>query len=247
MKKIISLVMAFALLLAGISALAETHPTPPVSHFANMKVRINDRGYTISFDKPVDRLFVNWTDTDELQELMIDEDLRAYAFKADHKYNAGVEGSFSDAHSTVIKYGRETLYEDIQINPATGKEVVRDTITYKKIQTLKANSKLGQNIAKFRKQYKNYEIEIIMPEQVFVTTTDEEGNEVEVPLLDEKGHYVYTDGEMRAYSTTKTQYWATNVATRAQAAFITLQDDEWVVYYNRSGQIIDIEYYENQF
>ena len=225
---------------------AETHPIPNISMFAQMRVRCTDRGYSFSFSQPVDRLFVNWTDGTGLQELLIDEDLRAYAFRADHKYLAGIEEHFSGYKSEVEKYGGKTLSEDIQIDPALGTEVVRETRNYQKIQPLKMDDKLEENIAKFKEQYKKYQIEIIEPEQLMWEYTDENGKPAKSPVADENGDLVYLEGEMRAFTVTN-KYWKTNTATPDQAAFITLQDDEWVVYYNRSGVIVGIEYYVDQF
>lgn len=234
------------MLLSNAVVLAESHPKPNINTFAEMRVKCNDYGYSFAFSKPVDRLFVIWTDGTGLQELYIDEDLRAYAFRLNHKYLAGIEEHYSGRRSLVEIYGGEKLTEDIQIDPATGLEAVRETRTYRKIQALEMNSKMEENIAKFKEKYKKYIVEIDMPEQMVVEVKDANGNVIEVPVLDENGDFVYTVGEMRAYSV-KIQYYKTNIATPDQRAFVTLQDDEWVVYYNRSGKIVSVEHYENQF
>ncbi|MBR3108967.1 MAG: hypothetical protein IKH30_17545 [Clostridia bacterium] len=246
MKKLITLVLTLALLLTSVAVIADTNPIPNINTFAKMRVSCNDRGYSFRFDRPVDRLLVNWTDGTGLQELLIDENLRAYAFRGNHKYLAGIEEHYSSSKSVIEKYRGETLSEHIELDPVTGLEIVRETRTYVRIQALKYNNKMEENIAKFRERYKNYEIEIIEPQLLIEGHIDENGEFVKSPVVDENGNYVYTDGEMRAYSV-KTKYYKTNIATPDQIAFITLQDDEWVVYYNRSGMIVGVEHYENQF
>ena len=246
MKKLITLVLTFALVLASVAAIAETYATPSFSTFAQMRVKCTDKGYSFAFSKPVDRLFVNWTDGSGLQELLIDEDLRAYAFRAGHKYLAGIEEHYSGYKSEIEIYRGETLREDIQIDPATGLEAVRETRNYVRIQPLLMNDKVEENIERFRARYARYEIEIIEPRLLTVEYIDENGQVAESPVVDVNGNLVYTEGEMRAY-TVKTKYFKTNIATPDQIAFITLQDDEWVVYYNRSGKIVGVEHYENQF
>ena len=246
MKKSITLVLTFAFLLTSIRAIAETYPIPNLNTFAKMRVSCSDTGYSMVFSKPVDRLFVNWTDGSGLQELLIDEDLRAYAFRNNHKYLAGIQEHYSGCRSLVEIYRGETLREDIQIDPVTGLEGIRETRTYASIQPLKMDDKVKENIAKFKESYKTYEIEIIEPRVWTVECTNENGETVETPVVDENGNLLYKDGEMRAYSV-KIEYFKTNIATPDQIAFITLQEDEWVVYYNRSGNIVGVEHYENQF
>ncbi len=246
MKKVIALIVAIALLLPSAAVFAETPPTPNINTFAKMRVKCTDKSYTFTFSKPVDRLFIKWVDADEPQELLIDENLRASAFRWNHKYLAGIEEHFSNCSSLIIKQGKNILSEDIQIDPATGKQVIEETRDYKKIQTLKMSDDMEDIIEKFKEKYKKYNVEIDEPEQVFVEITDENGETIALPAVDENGDFIYTVGEMRAYSV-KYKYWATNIATPDQAAFITLQDDEWVVYYNRSGNIVDVQHYENQF
>lgn len=241
MKKILTMVLAFALLLTSAAAFAESHPTPPVSTFAQLTVKTSDTAYTFAFTKPVDRLFVNWTEG--IQEYLVDENLRAYAFRAGHKFLAGITEHYSNAKSVLVYNGKTLLWEDIQIDPVTGKEVIQETKTYSRIETVKGTDNMEHKLRDFIKKYgSKYEIEYDEPQQVFETVVDEEGNTVEVPKLDKDGNPVYIDGEIRAY-TMKTKYFATNVATPDQIAFITLQD-EWIVCYNRSGKIVSIEYFD---
>ena len=247
MKKRIPLILAFALLFTSIAAAAETYPTPSFTTFAQMRVKCSDTGYSFAFDRPVDRLFVNWTDGSGLQELLIDEDLRAYAFRAGHKYLAGIQEHFSSSKSEIERYRGQTLREDIEIDPVTGLEAIRETRNYQSIQTLKMDDKMEENILKFKKQYSSkYEIEIIEPKLLTVEYTDANGEVKESPVVDKDGNLVYKDGEMRAFTVTM-RYFKTNIATPDQIAFITLQDDEWVVCYNRSGNIVGVEHYEDQF
>lgn len=253
MKRAAVLILAFFLLLSSTVAFAENHPTPPVSTFAEMRVKTSDTAYSIALSKPVDLLFINWTDGSGLQELLVDEDLRAYAFRAGHKYLAGIQERVSTARSTEIYDGKELIYRDIQLDPITGYEIVREVKTYVRKQVLKHDKDLEKNILEFEKRYGgDYHIELIEPEQVFAEAQDRNGNTVKVPVKDENGDDVYLDGEIKAYTleikyNSKESRRKTNVATPDQVAFVTLQEDEWVVCYNRSGQIVKIEYYEGQF
>ena len=235
MKKMFALVLTIALLLTSVAAFAETHPTPNVSYFAQLKVKTSDTAYSLKFTKPVDRLFIIWSDTG-LQEMMVDEKLSAYIFRSGHKYLAGIEERVVPEKSTEIYDGKKLIYQDTQVDPVTGNEIVKEVKTYVKTQVLKFSNNMACEIAKFSDQYKDYQIEVIEPTH----------------LVDEDGKDIYIDGALKAYKveTVYNRYPGkrkTNVAIPSQAAFVTLQDDEWVVYYNRSGQIVGIEYYDGQF
>lgn len=236
MKKVFALILTIALLLTSVAAFAETHPTPNVSSFAQLTVKTSDTAYSLKFTKPVDRLFIIWSDTG-LQEMMVDERLNAFVFRSGHKYLAGIEERFVPEKSIEIYDGNKLIYKDTQVDPVTGNEIAKEVKTYKYSQVLHYGDNLDQQIEAFKQWHgQDYEYEVIEPQH----------------SLDEDGKDVYTLGCIKAY-TVETKYnpkeakRKTNVAVPSQAAFITLQDDEWVVYYNRSGQIVGIEYYDGQF
>ena len=246
MSKRAALILSLFFLFSIMPAFAESHPTPNINDFARMKVKISDSAISIAFDLPVDRLFINWTDGSDPQELLVDENLKAYGFRAGHKYLPGIQEHVSNCVSRLVYNGKTVLFEDIQIDPVTGREAVREIKTYQKIEKLKHTDDLEKKIREFTEKYgEKYQIEYDEPKQVFDLFTDEQGYTYKLPRQDENGEDVYEDGEIRAY-TFQVQYFATNIATPDQIAFITLQD-EWIVCYNRSGQIVSVDYNENQF
>ena len=62
MKKIITLVLAVALLMTSVMAFAETKGTPNINSFAKMTTKTDEAAgiITITMSKMVDRLLVNW-------------------------------------------------------------------------------------------------------------------------------------------------------------------------------------------
>ena len=62
MKKVITLVLAIALLLTSVVALADG--TPNINSFAKMTTKTSEGNgvITITLTKPVDRLLVNWAE-----------------------------------------------------------------------------------------------------------------------------------------------------------------------------------------
>ena len=236
MKKIITMVLAVVLLMTSVAAFSETHPIPNISQFAEQKVKTSDNSYSLKFTKPVDRLFINWTDGAGLEEMMVDENLNAFIFRTGHKYLAGIEERFVPEKSTEIYDGKKLIYQDTQVDPVTGNEIVKDVKTYVKTLVLKFTDDVDTIVEAFKKQYKDYKIEVIKPQH----------------MVDKDGKDIYINGAVKAYKeeTVYNRYPGkrkTNLAIPSQAAFVTLQEDEWVVYYNRSGKIVGIEYYDGQF
>ena len=70
MKKIIAFVLCIAFLMTGVAASAETHPKPSIDYFSKLRVRTSDTAYSLKFTKPIDRLFIIWSDTG-LEEMMV--------------------------------------------------------------------------------------------------------------------------------------------------------------------------------
>ncbi|MBR3019467.1 MAG: hypothetical protein IKH57_20710 [Clostridia bacterium] len=138
MKKIITLVLALALLMTSVVAIAETHATPNINSFATMTVKYvgakfarnttynnnpkkNDEYYEITLSKPVDRLLVNWTGKgEEPEELAVDENLKATAIVWNHKYMPGTEESY------VTTYTKNNVTKKLTVNY---KETVSESFT----------------------------------------------------------------------------------------------------------------------
>jgi len=99
MKKIITLVLALALVLTSVVAIAETveapaapKGTPNINSFATMKTKYDEGAgiITITLSKPVDRLLIKWAEKGaEPEELAVGEDLTATALTWGHKYMPG--------------------------------------------------------------------------------------------------------------------------------------------------------------
>ena len=94
MKKIITLVLAVALLMTSVMAFAESKGTPNINTFAKMSTKTDEKNgvITISMSKMVDRLLINWTGKgEEPEELALDENMQATALTWDHKYMPGTK------------------------------------------------------------------------------------------------------------------------------------------------------------
>ncbi len=53
MKKVITLVLAIALVLTSVVAIAETHATPNVNSFATMKTKYDEKNHIITMNWPL--------------------------------------------------------------------------------------------------------------------------------------------------------------------------------------------------
>ncbi len=101
MKKVVTLVLAIALVLTSVVALADG--TPNINSFATLKVKYHELAnepwgapayWEITLSKPVDRLLINWSGKgEEPEELAVDENLKATALKGSHKYMPGTTQS----------------------------------------------------------------------------------------------------------------------------------------------------------
>jgi len=134
MKKIVTLVLAIALLMTSVVAIAETHATPNVNTFAKMTTKYSEGNgtITITLTKPVDRLLVKWAEKGaEPEELAVGEDLKATALTWGHKYMPGTEQIYGtsiikdvnevkiDSSVTAEKeYEAKTIWGDTYIHPS---------------------------------------------------------------------------------------------------------------------------------
>jgi hypothetical protein len=144
MKKIITLVLALALVLTSVAAFAETHATPSFKSFATMTTKtVNGTkgvgGYIeITLSKPVDRLLVKWAEKGaEPEELAVDEDLKAYALLWGHKYMPG----------TTQYYDRSVKWSDFHPTTPPAEEVelpVGNLTNYIVVTSEKATTPEGQ-------------------------------------------------------------------------------------------------------
>ena len=110
MKKIITLVLALALVLTSVVAIAETHATPNINTFATMKTKYNEKAgvITITLSKPVDRLLVKWAEKGaEPEELAVDENLQATALTWGHKYMPGT----TQYYATWVDVNQKVTYD----------------------------------------------------------------------------------------------------------------------------------------
>ena len=143
MKKIVTLVLAIALLMTSVVAIAETHATPNINSFATMKVKYDEsnRIYTITLSKPVDRLLIKWAEKGaEPEELAVGEDLQATAIAWGHKYMPGTTQRLGTSTFKVAKgeggvnYNDETSewaysYSDTTGNKPSSPVYFRETTT----------------------------------------------------------------------------------------------------------------------
>jgi len=249
MKKVITLVLAIALVLTSVVAIAETHATPNVNSFATMKTKYDEKNHiiTITLSKPVDRLLIKWAEKGaEPEELAVGEDLKATALTWGHKYMPGTSQYYATWESSVTQQQMEEylgidvdtserVYAPegfVQVGGWSGGPVV-NVDQYGPVRELEFGNALDQ-IDQYLYDY-GFEMEdctVVMPSKVLV-----DGEEVEIPgyIQGYYGSYKYINSE-----------FSTVIATPAQTAYMTVQG-EWAVYYNRKGQIVGIEYFDGQF
>jgi len=268
MKKVITLVLAIALVLTSVVAIAETHATPNVNSFATMKTKYNEKAgvITITLSKPVDRLLVKWAEKGaEPEELAVGEDLKATALTWGHKYMPGTEqktgtsiikdtinmGSHYDVEASEWVYGVESANYGDRSNPAYFVQTTTkdEKWTYDYTMT-DAEWALEQKW--YKEQYPAQKYDIVRPSHAYIEVDGKDtfGNPIKMKqyLFDNEGNPVINEGYIQGISvSTKTNTkLGTVVATPAQTAYMTVQG-EWAVYYNRAGKIVGIEYFDGQF
>ena len=269
MKKIITLVLALALVLTSVVAIAETveapaapKGTPNINSFATMKVKyvggmFNDSTchvgannyYEITLSKPVDRLLICWAEKGaEPEELAVGEDLKATALTWGHKYMPGT----SQYYATWVSVDQKTAYKaDVLGYNVSTSETVYNV----------SSKTTGQDLAfKYVVTYPVVELDPAAPisvEDQIESYKNEFGGEPEeytivLPqtYINTKGETVTAKGSIKRNNVTvdgiDPETIQTVIATPADTAFMTVQG-EWAVYYNRAGKIVGIEYFEGQF
>ena len=276
MKKIITLVLALALVLTSVVAIAETveapaapKGTPNINTFATMKVKyvggmFNNKNphvgannyYEITLSKPVDRLLVKWAEKGaEPEELAVDENLQATAIAWGHKYMPGT----TQYYATWVSVNHKVVMDEDYL----GKDICTSEDVYKDYVV----SESGKTLA--------FEHEHLFPVRILDSETcpdvsaeidkymsdypiayDENGDplgyyDIQKPTVvkDEDGNDVVIPGYIQLieeYDGIDPESIQTVIATPDQAAFLTVQG-EWAVYYNRAGKIVGIEYFDGQF
>jgi hypothetical protein len=301
MKKIVTLVLAIALLMTSVVAIAETKATPNVKTFAELKTKMNEKTHvwTLKFSKPVDKCWVLWTDKgEEPEEVAVGEDLTATVLTWSHKYMPGTKQIYGTNHATdvvtttwidnpaydeatasEIKYKKDTKVAE---GKRSGVVYYIDTVTKDDEWTIKefdykdAKGKIKSAYAvtgktaeddfgfltdnidyikyKYAVEHPGQNLQVTAPSKVTVAQkgTNKWGetveNKVAVKQWADDEESIYVDGKI--YGTTTVREYNPNantvIATPDQAAIATLQGD-FVVYYNRGGNIVGIETYEGQF
>ena len=130
MKKVITLVLAIALVLTSVVALADG--TPNINSFATMKVKYHELKsepwgapayWEITLSKPVDRLLINWSGKgEEPEELAVDENLKATALKGSHKYMPGT----SQYYATWVSVNHKVVMDEVYL----GKDICSSEEVY---------------------------------------------------------------------------------------------------------------------
>lgn len=266
MKKIIALALAIALLLGCTVAFAEStesHPTPNISSFAKLTTKDNGQYITITMDKPVDKLFVNWAEQKAVPEELAVEEINgvytATALRIGHKYMPGVKGAGSAVNWTNVSYEYTVVASEALGMEKDAKGNDSWTETYKKAAEILNN--LKKNYAG-----KYNDIEIALPEYVYAkdlktgedltekyTYTKNGVKYIDIKKLDA---VAVNDGEIdlvfvqKVVDLTK-PHPSTIKATKNDTAFITVQGD-WIVEYNRGSlysgcQIVAIRYNDGEY
>ncbi len=275
MKKVITLVLAIALVLTSVVAIAETveapaapKGTPNINSFAKMTTKYNEgAGYitiTLKGGK-VDRLLVKWAEKGaEPEELAIDENGVATALTWGHKYMPGTEQKLgtSTIKDTVQKdwvydhYDVETsedIYKYVTVSQKSGDRknpaYFVETTTYEhkdEYWDLFTDQEWEEIVYDYKATYPADDYIIVRPTQAYV---EKEGKDFFGNPTTVK---VYLDRVNPGYiqgvsvKTDVNKKLGTVIATPAQTAYMTVQG-EWAVYYNRAGKIVGIEYFDGQF
>ena len=271
MKKVITLVLALALVLTSVVAIAESveapaapKGTPNINTFATMKVKyvggmFNNNNphvgannyYEITLSKPVDRLLVKWAEKGaEPEELAVDENLQATAIAWGHKYMPGTfqyYATWVDVNQKVT-YDATVLGYDVE-NSETVYNIKdkfsghKDHVAFE-YQYVYPEVVLDPNAPiSIEDQIASYKAEFVGADEDYIIVLPFE-------YVDATGKTIKVNGSIKLADKTfdgiDPESIQTVIATPDQTAFMTVQG-EWAVYYNRAGKIVGIEYFEGQF
>ena len=260
MKKVITLVLALALVLTSVVAIAESveapaapKGTPNINTFATMKTKYNEGAgiITITLSKPVDRLLVKWAEKGaEPEELAVDENLQATALTWGHKYMPGT----TQYYATWVDVNQKVTYDATVL----GYDVENSETVY----NIKDKFSGHEDHLAFEYQYVYPEVEldpdapISIEDQIasykaeFVGADEDYIIVLPFEYVDATGKTIKVNGSIKLADETfdgiDPESIQTVIATPDQTAFMTVQG-EWAVYYNRAGKIVGIEYFDGQF
>ena len=260
MKKIITLVLALALVLTSVVAIAESveapaapKGTPNINTFATMKTKYNEGAgiITITLSKPVDRLLVKWAEKGaEPEELAVDENLQATALTWGHKYMPGT----TQYYATWVDVNQKVTYDATVL----GYDVENSETVY----NIKDKFSGHEDHLAFEYQYVYPEVvldpnaPISIEDQIasykaeFVGADEDYIIVLPFEYVDATGKTIKVNGSIKLADETfdgiDPKSIQTVIATPGQTAFMTVQG-EWAVYYNRAGKIVGIEYFDGQF
>ena len=260
MKKVITLVLALALVLTSVVAIAESveapaapKGTPNINTFATMKTKYNEGAgvITITLSKPVDRLLVKWAEKGaEPEELAVDENLQATALTWGHKYMPGT----TQYYATWVDVNQKVTYDATVL----GYDVENSETVY----NIKDKFSGHEDHLAFEYQYVYPEVvldpnaPISVEDQIasykaeFVGADEDYIIVLPFEYVDATGKTIKVNGSIKLADETfdgiDPKSIQTVIATPGQTAFMTVQG-EWAVYYNRAGKIVGIEYFDGQF
>ena len=260
MKKVITLVLALALVLTSVVAIAESveapaapKGTPNINTFATMKTKYNEGAgvITITLSKPVDRLLVKWAEKGaEPEELAVDENLQATALTWGHKYMPGT----TQYYATWVDVNQKVTYDATVL----GYDVENSETVY----NIKDKFSGHEDHLAFEYQYVYPEVvldpnaPISIEDQIasykaeFVGADEDYIIVLPFEYVDATGKTIKVNGSIKLADETfdgiDPKSIQTVIATPGQTAFMTVQG-EWAVYYNRAGKIVGIEYFDGQF
>jgi len=273
MKKIITLVLALALVLTSVVAIAEAveapaapKGTPNVNSFATMKTKYNEGAgvITITLSKPVDRLLVNWAEKGaEPEELAVGEDLKATALTWGHKYMPGTEQKYVTEIDGVTLNNKNTVSYTAQV---IGYDIPSSEVVYK-TGSKKSPSYMNGNTVAFVYEANFPKVELLpygtgkgespltVSDQIASYKSQYPGLNYDIVLPHSYtpvggGKTVTVNGYIQLESIITNGIDPESIqaveATPAQTAYMTVQG-EWAVYYNRAGKIVGIELFDGQF
>ena len=260
MKKVITLVLALALVLTSVVAIAESveapaapKGTPNINTFATMKTKYNEGAgiITITLSKPVDRLLVKWAEKGaEPEELAVDENLQATALTWGHKYMPGT----TQYYATWVDVNQKVTYDATVL----GYDVENSETVY----NIKDKFSGHEDHLAFEYQYVYPEVvldpnaPISIEDQIasykaeFVGADEDYIIVLPFEYVDATGKTIKVNGSIKLadeiFDGIDPKSIQTVIATPGQTAFMTVQG-EWAVYYNRAGKIVGIEYFDGQF
>ena len=219
MKKVIALALAIALLLGCTVAFAEStesHPTPHISTFAKMHTYDNGQYITITLDKPVDKLFVRWHNAGGKivpEELAVTEIDGVYEATALKVGHKYMPGT-SQYYATWITNCR---LAELKASGLYGRTIESSEVTVGMVE----NGELDAAVLEFAEKHLGWRIDYTEPGYVEIAG-------VKVPVA----------GKLQAV---KDNFIQVVTANASQEAYITLQGD-WIVSYNRAGDIVKIAF-----